>query len=444
MATRKSERELLQEYDTVRSSMQELLTTAADEERAFYTDEKEGADGHINERAIFTELEEQGENLKVRIGQERSHRAIELELLPGQTPDPVVPAAAAGEPGGDGAERADAVVIEKRTAAFRSYIRTGRDHEYREAMRATGVEERAGATNPMVGDDDTYGGFVQAPPEFVPEIIKDLDLDVAMRRPGMATARQIGQAVSLGYPKMTSKMSGAVHGSEVGDIPEMTAPKFGRREWFPRPITGWFALSNDLIRRAVLPAEELVRAEIRRVVGEQEEEDFLTGSGQPGISLGVFTASALGISTARDFSAGNTTTEIKIKGLKKAKHGLKRGYHPFARWLLSSDAVEQVDQITDGAGRPIWNENIRDADGNPRLLGFPVEISDFVPNTFTTGLYVGMLGDFRQYLIAESLLIEIKRLDELKALNNLTIFLVRVEVDGMPKLEEAFSRVKLA
>jgi HK97 family phage major capsid protein len=224
----------------------------------------------------------------------------------------------------------------------------------------------------------------------------------------------------------------------------MTSPRFGRREWFPRPITGWFALSNDLIRRAVLSAEELVRAEIRRVIGEQEEQDFMTGSGQPGISLGVFTASAQGISTSRDFSTGNTTTEIKIKGLKAAKHGLKRGYHPFASWLFHSDAVEQIDQITDGNGRPIWNENIRDADGNPRLLGFPVEVSDFVPNTFTTGLYVGMLGDFRQYLIAESLVLEIKRLNELKALNNLTVFLVRTEVDGMPKLEEAFSRVKLA
>ena len=41
--------------------------------------------------------------------------------------------------------------------------------------------------------------------------------------------------------------------------------------------------------------------------------------------------------------------------------------------------------------------------------------SEWAPSTFTTGQYVGLLGDFRHYWIADALSMQIQRLNELYA-----------------------------
>jgi HK97 family phage major capsid protein len=78
------------------------------------------------------------------------------------------------------------------------------------------------------------------------------------------------------------------------------------------------------------------------------------------------------------------------------------------------------------------------------LFGVPVFVSEYAPNTFTTGLYVGIIGDFSFYWTADALDFSIQRLNELYAATNQTGFIGRLESDGMPVLEEAFVRVKLA
>ena len=168
----------------------------------------------------------------------------------------------------------------------------------------------------------------------------------------------------------------------------------------------------------------------------------MTGSAaqQP---LGVFTASANGISTGRDVSTGNTTTAMTFDGLIEAKYGLKGNYWPRARWIFHRDAMKTIAKLKDGEGQYIWRESVRVGEPD-RLLGMPIMMSEYAPNTFTTGLYVGILGDFASYWIADALSMQIQRLVELYAETNQVGFIGRLETDGMPVLEEAFSRVKLA
>ena len=168
----------------------------------------------------------------------------------------------------------------------------------------------------------------------------------------------------------------------------------------------------------------------------------MTGHGaqQP---LGVFTASNDGISTGRDVSTGNTTTSMTFDGLKEAKWTLKQQYWNGSQWIFHRDGGKQIDKLKDGEGRYIWQASV--IVGQPdRLLGLPVNFSEYAPNTFTTGLYVGILGDFSFYWIVESLGMELQRLQELYAATNQIGFIIRAEIDAMPVLEEAFVRVKLA
>jgi HK97 family phage major capsid protein len=77
------------------------------------------------------------------------------------------------------------------------------------------------------------------------------------------------------------------------------------------------------------------------------------------------------------------------------------------------------------------------------LLGVPVLVSAYCPQTFTSGQYVGILGDWSYYVIAYALEAKFEVLRELFALTNQIAVTCRTEVDSMPVVSEAFSRVKL-
>jgi HK97 family phage major capsid protein len=183
--------------------------------------------------------------------------------------------------------------------------------------------------------------------------------------------------------------------------------------------------------------------------GVTEEKAFLTGNGT-GQPLGVFTASASGISTARDVTAA-TTTSFTADNLIDMKYSLKQGYQQDAAtaWVLSRTAVKlarklKVASTTGGNDLEyIWQPGI--TGGAPdRILDIPYYMSEYAPATFTTGLYVAVLGCFRFYKIAQVQEMMIQRLVELYSGTNEIGFIARRWVDGAPILEEAFSRLKLA
>jgi HK97 family phage major capsid protein len=217
---------------------------------------------------------------------------------------------------------------------------------------------------------------------------------------------------------------------------------FGKREWRPHPLAKLILVSNPLIRKSTIGVEDLVKRKMKKIFGEAMENGYMTGHGA-GQPLGVFTASTQGISTARDISAGNTETAIGLDGLFEARFAIKGSHFKKSRWIFSRDGVKQLAKMKDGDGRPIWQDSIKV--GEPDiLLSRPVHMSEFAPNTFTTGLYVGILGNFEYYVIADAMDMQVQNLLELYALTNQTGYIGRLESDGMPTLESAFARVTLA
>lgn len=291
-------------------------------------------------------------------------------------------------------------------------------------------------------DNETQAGVLVPPEQFVVELIKNVDDEVLVRK--YARKFQVRQAKSLGAPKRTAKMSTWGWGAEIATPSKDTSLAFGKRQLFPRHASGLAIVSKDFMRSSLLPAEQIIREEIARDGGELQENAFLSGSGANGTPLGVFTASVDGISTSRDVSTGNSTTAIGLNGLREAKYSVKPQYWPSLRWMGSRTFHKQCYSLDDGDGRPLLVESVRTGEID-RVLGFPVDINEFAPNTFTTGQYVAILGDwFKGYWIADALDIETQRLDELYALTNQIGFVARLKVDGMPVLEECWARVKLA
>ena len=96
----------------------------------------------------------------------------------------------------------------------------------------------------------------------------------------------------------------------------------------------------------------------------------------------------------------------------ETKYDLKSQYWANSNWIFHRSAVEAISKLKDGDGQYIWQASVVGGDPD-MLLGFPMLLSEYAPSTFTTGLYVGILGDFNFYHIAESLGMSVQRLEEL-------------------------------
>jgi len=291
----------------------------------------------------------------------------------------------------------------------------------------------------LQADDAVKGGFAVAPEQFVTDLIQGIDDEVLIRQ--WANVVPVVGSDSLGRPSLDTDPADADWTTELATGDEDTAMTLGKRELTPHPVAKRIKVSRKLLRSAALPIDTLVRQRLAYKFGVTQEKAFLTGTGA-GQPLGVFTASADGISTARDVDTGSTTT-FTTDGIKDAKYALKAAYWPTARWLIHRQGQKLIAKIKSVAdGVYMWEPSQKV--GEPDMLyGMPIHMSEYVPAVFTAGLYVAILGDWaRGYMIADSLLLDLQVLTELYAESNEIGYIGRAELDGMPVLEEAFVRLK--
>ncbi len=288
---------------------------------------------------------------------------------------------------------------------------------------------------------DTEGGYISASIQWASELIQAKDELLFIRQ--LARTIPVTKGARLGTPSLDADPSDAAWSTELTRGAADSTMAFGKRELEPHILKKYLLVSKRLLRVSVINVDALVRDRLAYKIAVPEENAFLNGSGsnQP---LGVYIASDLGIGTGQDVSTGNTTTSMTFDGLIEVKYKLYKYWaDPSMAWCFHPDGGKQLTKLKDGEGRYIWREGVAAGEPN-RLLGFPVRLSAYNPNTFTTGLYVGILGAWKNYWIADSLDILIQVLIELYAATGQNGYHVEAEIDGMPVLAEAFARVKLA
>lgn len=286
---------------------------------------------------------------------------------------------------------------------------------------------------------DADGGYLVVPEVFVNLLIKAIDDETIIR--GLSTVYPLSQGASIGIPTLDADPADADWTTELATGSADSTMAFGKRIMAPNPMAKRIKISKQLIRQSAIPVEAIVAQRLGYKFGITQEKAYMTGDGvdKP---LGLFTASTNGISTARDVSEDNTATEVTVDGLKSAKYSLKAGHMQNSNWVMHRDIVKLISKLKDGDGQYLWQEAVREGEPD-RLLGRPVRMSEFAPNTIAANAYVGMLGDFSHYWILDSLSMQMQRLDELYAEANQVGFIGRYEGDGAPVLQEAFARVQL-
>lgn len=315
---------------------------------------------------------------------------------------------------------------ELRTKAFRSFCRDDR------GMSAD--EVRALSTG-----SDTQAGYLNAPQEFVQQLIKKVDDLVFIEK--LSTQHPTNNANGLGFPTLETDFDDFTMITEIKTAPEETGMKFGKREFKPHPSSKLIKISDAMLRADGMNPETIVMERAAYKYSILKENKYLIGTGNQE-PLGLFVASAQGINTDRDVTM-TYSDDFHADDILNTKYSVKAQYMNSGKsgWLFNRSAVLKLAKIKDGTGRYMFEmtEKMGQMD---QLKGSPLYMSEYVPNTFTTGLYVGMFGDFSWYWTAQSLALRVKRLNELFAATRQVGFLFDSEFDGMPVLSEAFARMK--
>lgn len=311
--------------------------------------------------------------------------------------------------------------------------------EYVDAWNGYITENRA--LNLQQGDQ---GGYI-APMQVASRFFQKVDDTNWIRR--LATNVEVMNAGSLGVFGIDTDPSDATWTSEISDT-DATADssmKFGKRELSPHLLIKRLDISRTMLAR-LSGAANVVADRLAYVVGRTEEAAFLEGTGanQP---LGLFTASDNGISTGRDVVTGSAST-FTADGMINAQHNIKGQYRRNASWIFARNAVKKIRKLKDSDGRYLWGRGDLNAGEPDSLLGSPLYEAELAPghdesNDYDSGDYVGVYGDMSFYQIATAVNLEILRDNLSSAGKNKVRFFVYHEVDAMPILEEAFTRLKI-
>jgi HK97 family phage major capsid protein len=412
--------ELRNELGTLNEEYKAVLNAADAAKRSVNTEEKDKLkkmDARLDELSDEIKLHEKAEARDAQFGGRREGG--------NPTGDPADPKAknAAGI-------RASAEYVE----AFENFVKTGR----------VGAGVSTEVRNALSSDSDTGGGYLTASEEFSNRIIEVVDNQVFMR--GLATVTTLTSAQSLGIPTRTADVDDADWTSELATGTDDTGLVLGKRELKPHPLAKRIKISKKLMRLNPAVAD-LVARRLGYKRGVTEEKAYLTGNGS-GQPLGVFTASTNGIDTSRDVVTGSSSGFIAPSTgvspadcLIDALYTLKGQYQAKASWIFNRTIVQQIRKFKDQYGQFIWQPGL--TAGEPdRILNRPFYMSEYAPNTLTTGLYVGIVGDFSNYEIVDALDMQLQVLMELYAEQNQVGYILRAETDGMPVLAEAFARIK--
>jgi HK97 family phage major capsid protein len=184
-------------------------------------------------------------------------------------------------------------------------------------------------------------------------------------------------------------------------------------------------VSDELLTDSAFPLEGYLAQELGDSIGVAEESAFAVGDGN-GKPLGIATTgNGLTVSTA---ATGNAAV-LTYAAMVNWQFALPYQYRRNAVWIIADSAVRNLYTMTDTQNRPLWSVNVATT-GPDSFLGKPIYTSpDFA--AVAANAKFGVFGDIRQaYMIRRVNGFELKRLNEIAALNGQVVFRGTERVDG--------------
>ena len=277
--------------------------------------------------------------------------------------------------------------------AFQAYLRTGEDA----ALRGLELEGKAMSTA-VAGD----GGYLVDP---------ETSASIQSVLRGASSLRQVANVVNVEATSydvlIDSTEAGAGWATEVADTTETTTPTIERISIPLHELSALPKISQRLLDDSAFDIETWLAGRIADTFARSEASAFINGDGvdkpvgiltHPVVDNGSWAWGSLGyVPTGTDGSFNATNPG---DGLIELVYGLGARYRANGAFVLNSKTAGVVRQIKDADGRFMWSDSL--TQGEPaRLLGYPVVISEDMPD-IATGSFSVAFGDFGAgYTIAE-------------------------------------------
>lgn len=311
--------------------------------------------------------------------------------------DNVLRIGASGQLGGLGDRRPE---DPEYSALFASYMRRGEGEVDLRRANAEGfrAQVRAAMSVGTAGD----GGYL-APTEW--------DRQVRQAQAVVSPMRRIATVMTTGVGAFSTVWSNNSWGSgwvgETAARPATTTPTLSSLEFAGGEIYANPAITQRLLDDSSLDLEAWIASQVADEFARQEGIAFISGNGT-NKPFGLLTYVDGGAADDRHPGGNLTTVEtaaastIAADDLVGFLYGLAAPYRQGAVWLMNSTTAARIGKLKDSDGAYIWRESF--AQGDPaKLLGYPVEIDESMPNVADSALPIAFGNFKRGYLINDRL-----------------------------------------
>lgn len=389
-------KELREKRANLNEQAKALLNKASEEKR----------DMTAEETKQFDALHNDMDSLKGQIERIERQEAADKELREKQAA--IVGAAGVANPGqAGGADNRDdedpETVKEKRTQAFRGYIRNG--------MNALPPEQRQMLVDmqaqlppearALAAGLDTAGGYT-CPEDFVAQ------LETAMKafsgvRQTRATILNTASGNDMPWPTSNDTSN---EGEQVGENQQVTEQDIE----FGAVTLRAYMYSSKMIRvsyqflqdTGIAGIEGWIAARGGERIGRATGRKYITGTGnnQP---LGLAEGTERG-------KQGSTQTQFKWEEMVDMEHSIDPAYRPQAEWLIGDKTLRNVKKQKDGEGRPLWVPGVavREPD---TILGYPYAVDQYIPDPAASAI-TAYFGDFSKFILRDVTSMQMLRLTE--------------------------------
>lgn len=184
----------------------------------------------------------------------------------------------------------------------------------------------------------------------------------------------------------------------------------------------YIAVPNELLQDSAFDLIKFLAERFQERLGRCENKYFTIGTGtnQPG---GLITGANVGL----QLTTGNTNT-ISYDNLVDLIHSVDPSYRAGAKLMFHDTTLQVIRKIVDNYGHPLWSPGLNGPVANT-ILGYEFQINQDFP-TLAAAAKTIAFGQLGKYMIRDVEGVEVKRLDEIAAYQNQTVFLAFTRWDG--------------
>ena len=247
----------------------------------------------------------------------------------------------------------------------------------------------------------TGEGGALIPQDFLADLIELLRAQTAIRGSGpMEVGMPMG---NLTIPRLAGGAT-ASYQNELDDI-AVSQERFDDVNFVAKKLTALVPVSNDLIRRAPIGVEEVVRDDLVQTVARREDLAFIRGDGTDKGPIGLRNLClAANVITVAAMPAtpqpGDALTAI-LAGANGAILALQNGMSRMIKpvWIMSPTSARFIASARDQVGGFYYKDEM----ARGMFEGYPVKLSQQIPTNLGTGhgseIY---FADFADVIIADT------------------------------------------